>query len=92
MINDYDIAVIKVTPTFTYNSFTKAVDLAPDNAENVFTEWGIVCGWGYYLVNRNYYNNITLYRYCIIIPFSLFLKFAYIYVKKNNFYEIYTEI
>ncbi|XP_070170545.1 vitellin-degrading protease isoform X2 [Polyergus mexicanus] len=49
MINDYDIAVIKVTPFFTYNSFTKAVDLAPDNAKNVFTESGIVCGWGYYL-------------------------------------------
>ncbi|XP_029157165.1 trypsin-7-like isoform X2 [Nylanderia fulva] len=49
IINDYDIAVIKVTPSFAYNSFTKPVGLAPYNAENVFKEWGVVCGWGYYL-------------------------------------------
>ncbi|XP_020300443.1 trypsin delta/gamma-like protein CG30031 [Pseudomyrmex gracilis] len=45
---DYDIATIKVTPPFSYNNFTKPVDLAPDNAENVFKEWGKVCGWRYY--------------------------------------------
>ncbi|KAL6446751.1 hypothetical protein ACFW04_001288 [Cataglyphis niger] len=69
MINDYDIAVIKVTPTFTYNSFTKAVDLAPDNAENVFTKWGAVCGWGYYLIIDDYIDPVlpkTLQ--CIEIP------------------------
>lgn len=71
MTNDYDIAVIKVTPEFTYNSYTKPVDLAPHNAKNVFKEWGTVCGWGYYLVMTNYYNNITsvvLYnRYGILL-------------------------
>ncbi|CAL1673666.1 unnamed protein product [Lasius platythorax] len=46
--NDYDIAVMKVTPPFTYNNSTKAVNLAPDNVKNVFKKWGVVCGWGYY--------------------------------------------
>ncbi|XP_029659219.1 coagulation factor XI-like isoform X2 [Formica exsecta] len=70
MINDYDIAVIKVTPTFTYNSFTKAVGLALDNAENVFTEWGIVCGWGYYLKfdDDNIDPILPKTLKCIIIP------------------------
>lgn len=54
--NDYDIAVMKVTPPFTYNNSTKAVNLAPDNVKNVFKKWGVVCGWGYYSVMTNYYN------------------------------------
>lgn len=48
--NDYDIAVIKVTPPFIYNNRTKAVDLAPDDAEEISNEFGLVCGWGYYKV------------------------------------------
>lgn len=50
MTNDYDVAVIKVTPTFTYSDSTKPVDLAQGDAQEIFTEWGTVCGWGYYLV------------------------------------------
>ncbi|XP_025267277.1 trypsin beta [Camponotus floridanus] len=56
IINDYDIAVIEVSPIFTYNHFTKAVDLALD--KNVYTERGKVCGWGYYLKN-NYDDDIN---------------------------------
>jgi len=48
--NDYDIAVIKVFPQFTFNHFTRAVNLAPDNAQEIFTACGITCGWGYHLV------------------------------------------
>ncbi|XP_072765527.1 vitellin-degrading protease [Anoplolepis gracilipes] len=65
--NDYDIAAIKVTPMFTYNNFTKAIDLAPDN--NVFTKWGIVCGWGYYLkLNNNIEPILPKTLRCIQIP------------------------
>ncbi|KAG5342857.1 TRY5 protein, partial [Acromyrmex heyeri] len=46
-INDYDIAVIQVTPAFIYNDHTKAVDLASN--KNVLRKWGTVCGWGFYL-------------------------------------------
>jgi len=51
-INDYDIAVIQVTPAFIYNDHTKAVDLASN--KSVHKKWGIVCGWGYYLVIIKY--------------------------------------
>ncbi|XP_071626632.1 transmembrane protease serine 11A-like isoform X2 [Temnothorax longispinosus] len=53
-INDYDIAVIQVTPAFTYNDYTKAIDL-PLN-RHVSKEWGIVCGWGFY---RKYHGEVV---------------------------------
>ncbi|XP_032684634.1 trypsin-7-like isoform X3 [Odontomachus brunneus] len=49
LTNDYDIAVVKITPSFRYNDFTRPVVLAQSDAKDVCTAWGMVCGWGYYM-------------------------------------------
>lgn len=57
MTNDYDICIIKVTPPFTYGDSTRPVGLARSDA--VPTEFGMVCGWGYYMV----YTSLLLIEY-----------------------------
>ncbi|XP_071563663.1 trypsin-like isoform X2 [Temnothorax nylanderi] len=66
-INDYDIAVIQVTPAFTYNDHTKAIDL-PLN-RHVSKEWGTVCGWGHYLKFNNTVNRaLSANLKCATVP------------------------
>ncbi|XP_012534347.1 trypsin isoform X1 [Monomorium pharaonis] len=66
-INDFDIAVIKVTPAFTYNDHTKAVNLASN--EYVYTKWGIVCGWGYYMKFHDFVKPVLSKNVqCAIVP------------------------
>ncbi|XP_012224256.1 trypsin-like [Linepithema humile] len=78
--NDYDIAVIQVFPPFTFNDCTKAVDLAPDNAQEVSTDCGVACGWGYYMKsNYGIDSAVSQYLQCIKIPL----------VKKKLCQEIY---
>jgi len=50
--NDYDIALVKITPPFTYNDHTKPVGLPSD--EEISNKQGLVCGWGYYKVMAKY--------------------------------------
>lgn len=57
--HDYDIAVIKVMPPFIYGNSTKPVNLAQSDAEDIYTKWGTICGWGYYMVYNYYF--ITKY-------------------------------
>ena len=47
-INNFDIALIRVDPSFIFNERTKAVDVASSN--KICKSWATVCGWGYYLV------------------------------------------
>ncbi|XP_011875766.1 PREDICTED: trypsin-7-like isoform X2 [Vollenhovia emeryi] len=48
IINDYDIAVIEVTPAFVFNDHTNAVNLATKRCTPC-RKWGKICGWGLYL-------------------------------------------
>lgn len=50
--NDYDIAVFKVDPPFEYSNVTQAVKL-PLNKTAVKTDWGMIAGWGYFLVRSS---------------------------------------
>jgi len=54
LTNDYDIALVKVTPPFIYNDYTKPVGLPPDDAKKISINQGLVCGWGYYKVMAKY--------------------------------------
>jgi len=56
--NDYDIALVKITPPFTYNDHTKPVGLPSDDAEEISNKQGLVCGWGYYKVMAKYQNEM----------------------------------
>ncbi|XP_076651454.1 trypsin 5G1 [Halictus rubicundus] len=46
--NDYDVAVIKVTPPFRYNNVRKPAML-PDRSRPLDTSVALVCGWGYFI-------------------------------------------
>lgn len=48
--NDYDIAVFKVYPPFDFNNTTQPVKL-PENIEFFNTNWGLIAGWGYFIVS-----------------------------------------
>ncbi|KYM96553.1 Trypsin-1 [Cyphomyrmex costatus] len=66
-INDYDVAVIQVSPPFIYNDYTKAVDLASN--ENVHRKWGTVCGWGYYQKDQGVIEpNLAETLQCVVVP------------------------
>lgn len=47
--NDYDIAVFKVKEPFRFSNVTQPLKL-PEDSENVKTDWGLVAGWGYFIV------------------------------------------
>ncbi|XP_014489281.1 PREDICTED: vitellin-degrading protease-like [Dinoponera quadriceps] len=65
--NDYDIAVIKITPPF--DNSTKPVYLVQNDAEDTYTKWGLVCGWGYYIkINDYIYPALTEVPHCVMIP------------------------
>ncbi|XP_076295410.1 trypsin-7 isoform X1 [Lasioglossum baleicum] len=46
--NDYDVAVIKVTPPFRYSDVTKPAKL-PNLSRTIDASVGLVCGWGYFI-------------------------------------------
>lgn len=48
--NDYDIAVFKVDPRFDFDDKTQPVKL-PESSAHVNTNWGLVAGWGYFIVS-----------------------------------------
>ncbi|EFN88506.1 Trypsin 5G1 [Harpegnathos saltator] len=66
---DYDIALIKVTPAFTYGSSTKAVGLPQGDAESICKNWGNVCGWGLYReVDDSIDNTSSEELRCVLLP------------------------
>ncbi|XP_032684632.1 trypsin-7-like isoform X2 [Odontomachus brunneus] len=69
LTNDYDIAVVKITPSFRYNDFTRPVVLAQSDAKDVCTAWGMVCGWGYYMKYNDFINPILAEKLqCVLLP------------------------
>ncbi|KAL0123016.1 hypothetical protein PUN28_007566 [Cardiocondyla obscurior] len=64
---DYDIALIRVTPAFTFSDNTSPIDL-PSNA-NIYNEWATVCGWGYYMKENNQVKTVVSNQLkCATVP------------------------
>ncbi|KAH0949699.1 hypothetical protein HN011_000167 [Eciton burchellii] len=80
LINDYDIALIKITPPFTYNDHTRPVGLPSSDAKEISNKRGLVCGWGYYKKIDNIVDSkLSKQLQCIKVPL----------VKRSECYQDY---